>query len=138
VLLGRLNGAHLAEVFSRIERIDAAIMAQRGDSRAFVKVEGDVRTRPRPAGVAIQHCVYAALREFCNFEIRKTRRLAFNPVHAVELVPAGRRGVAGQRSGLPPGTRDTVEAGPHLAAVQAAGRGGWRAGDHAERRRPAR
>jgi hypothetical protein len=31
--------------------------------------------------------VYAALREFCNFEVRKTRRLAFNPVYAVELEP---------------------------------------------------
>jgi len=31
--------------------------------------------------------VYAALREFCNFEVRQTRRLAFNPVYAVELEP---------------------------------------------------
>jgi integrase len=29
--------------------------------------------------------VYAALREFCNFEVRKTRRLPFSPVYAVEL-----------------------------------------------------
>lgn len=36
-------------------------------------------------GVAAQHRVFAALREFCNFEVRKTRRLAFNPVYAVEL-----------------------------------------------------
>jgi hypothetical protein len=31
--------------------------------------------------------VYAALREFCHFEVRQTRRLAFNPVYAVELEP---------------------------------------------------
>ncbi len=31
--------------------------------------------------------MYAALREFCNFEVRKTRRLPFNPVYAVELEP---------------------------------------------------
>lgn len=31
--------------------------------------------------------MFAALREFCNFEVRKTRRLAFNPVYAVELEP---------------------------------------------------
>ena len=48
---------------------------------------GDVRTRPRHVGTASQHCVYAALREFCNFEVRKTRRLAFNPIYAVELAP---------------------------------------------------
>ncbi len=85
--LERLNGAHVAEVFSRIEHINAEIAAQRGDSRAFVKVDGDVRSRPRPVSIASQHRVYAALREFCNFEVRKTRRLAFNPVYAVELEP---------------------------------------------------
>lgn len=47
--------------------------------------KGDVRTRPRPVGTASQHRVYAALREFCNFEMRKTRRLAFNPVYTIEL-----------------------------------------------------
>lgn len=87
VPLERLNGAHVAEVFSRIERINAEITAQRRDSRAFVKVNGDVRSRPRPVSIASQHRVYAALREFCNFEVRKTRRLAFNPVYAVELEP---------------------------------------------------
>jgi hypothetical protein len=46
-----------------------------------------VRTRPRHVGIASQHRVHAALREFCNFEVRKTRRLAFNPVYAVELEP---------------------------------------------------
>jgi integrase len=74
-----------AAVFVRIERINSEITAQRGDGRAWVHVDGDVRTRPRPVGTASQHRVYAALREFCNFEVRKTRRLAFNPVYAVEL-----------------------------------------------------
>jgi integrase len=87
VPLERLNGAHVAEVFARIERINAGITAQREDGRAFVKVEGDVRERPRPLGTASQHRVYAALREFANFEVRKTRRLGFNPVYAVELEP---------------------------------------------------
>jgi hypothetical protein len=41
----------------------------------------------RHGGTASQHRVYAALREFCNFEVRKTQRLAFNPVYAVELEP---------------------------------------------------
>lgn len=88
-------------MFGRIERINAGIAAQRGDGRAYVHVEGDVRSRPRPVGVAFQHRVLAALREFANFEVRKTRRLAFNPVYAVELepevTPGGGRG--GRRAG---------------------------------------
>lgn len=87
VSLERLNGAQVAEVFARRERISTEIIARRGTSRAYVRVEGDVRTRPRTVGVASQHRVYAALREFCNFELRKTRRLSFNPVYAVELAP---------------------------------------------------
>jgi hypothetical protein len=84
----RLNGAHVAEVFARIERINAAITAgQAGGSRSYVRVEGDVRERPRLVGTASQHRVYAALREWANFEVRKTRRLAFNPAYAVELEP---------------------------------------------------
>ena len=87
VPLERLNGAHCAEVFSRIERINAGLATQRRDGRAWVHVEDDVRTRPRPVSNAAQHRVYAALREFCNFEVRRTRRLSFNPVYAVELPP---------------------------------------------------
>jgi integrase len=68
----RLNGAHVAEVFARMERISAAITARRGTSRSYVHVE---------------HRVYAALREFCNYELRRTHRLSFNPVYAVELAP---------------------------------------------------
>ena len=85
VALERLNGAHCAAVFERIERINAEIVAQRADGKALVKPEGDVRSRPRTVGTASQHRVYAALREVCNFELRKTRRLAFNPVFTVEL-----------------------------------------------------
>jgi integrase len=85
VPLERLNGAHVAEVFTRIERLNAELTAKQGSSRSFVRLDGDVRTRPRHVGIASQHRVYAALREFCNFEVRKTRRLAFNPVYAVEL-----------------------------------------------------
>jgi integrase len=87
VPLERLNGAHVAEVFTRIERLNAELTSKQGDSRSFVRLDGDVRTRPRHVGIASQHRVYAALREFCNFEVRKTRRLAFNPVYAVELEP---------------------------------------------------
>lgn len=87
VPLERLNGAHCAAVFTRIERINAAITAQQGAGRAYVHVEGDVRSRPRLVSIATMHRVYAALREFTYFEVRRTRRLAFSPVHAVELPP---------------------------------------------------
>jgi integrase len=87
VPLEKLNGAHCAAVFTRIERINAAITAQQGGGRAYVHVEGDVRSRPRLVSIATMHRVYAALREFTYFEVRRTRRLAFSPVHAVELPP---------------------------------------------------
>ena len=87
VPLERLNNAHVSEVFARMERISAEIIARRGDSRSYVHVEGDVRTRPAPVGVASQHRVRAALREFCNFEMKQTNRLSRNPVYAVELEP---------------------------------------------------
>jgi len=83
----RLSGAHIAEVFARIEKINAEIIAQSGGSRAWVHVEGDVRTRPRPVGTASQHRVYAALREYLNHEVRRARRLSYNPVWTVELAP---------------------------------------------------
>jgi integrase len=87
VPLERLNGAHVAEVFARMERINTEIADRQGTGRAYVRVEGDVRTHPRLTGIASQHRVYAALREFCNFEMKKTRRMSFNPVYAVELEP---------------------------------------------------
>jgi integrase len=90
VPLERLNAAHVSGVFSRIEHISAEISARQDSSRAYVRVDGDLRARPRVVGVATQHRIYAALREFCNFELRKTRRLAFNPVYAVELEPEER------------------------------------------------
>jgi hypothetical protein len=53
----------VTEIFARIERLNAALAAKQGSSRLFVRLEGDVRTRPRHVGVASQHRVYAALRE---------------------------------------------------------------------------
>jgi len=47
VPLERLNGAHVAEVFTRIERLNAELIAKQGGSRSFVRLDGDVRTRPR-------------------------------------------------------------------------------------------
>ena len=110
VPLERLNGAHAAAVFTRIERINAEITARQGEDRAYVKVDGDVRSRPRVVSIASQHRVHAALREFCNFEVRKTRRLAFNPAWAVELppeiTPEAQRWSAGQARAFLAATAD--------------------------------
>jgi len=87
-------------VFTRIECLNAQLTAKQGTSRTFVRLDGDVRTRPRHVGIASQHRVYAALREFCNFEVRKKRRLAFNAVYSValepEVTPEARRWSASQ------------------------------------------
>jgi hypothetical protein len=48
VPLERLNGAHCAAVFERVERISAEITARQGTSREYVHVDGAVRERPRP------------------------------------------------------------------------------------------
>ncbi|MGH3249816.1 MAG: tyrosine-type recombinase/integrase [Trebonia sp.] len=55
--------------------------------RSWIHVEDDVRTRPQIIGIASEHRVYAALREFRNFEMKQTRRLSYNPVFAIELEP---------------------------------------------------
>jgi integrase len=81
----KLNGAHCTAVFDRIEVINAAITASRG--RAAPMSTWTATPAPAPGWPAPppQHRVYAALREYCNFEMKRTRRLAFNPVYAVEL-----------------------------------------------------
>lgn len=46
---------------------------------------GDVRSRARHTGIATQHRIYAALRAFLNHAWKKTHKITFNPVYAVEL-----------------------------------------------------
>jgi hypothetical protein len=86
VLLERLNGAHCAMVFDRIELLNEEIEAARAEDRAPV-LDGDVRARPQVIGVASQHRVYAALREFLNHAWKQRHVLTHNPVYAVELEP---------------------------------------------------
>jgi integrase len=80
VLVERLNARHCAMVFERIEDLNEAIAAGRVPA-------GDVRTRPQLIGVARQHRVYAALREFLNHLWKQRYVITFNPVYAVELEP---------------------------------------------------
>jgi integrase len=81
VLLERLNGGHCASVFDRMERINAELAA------GTAVPGGDVRERPQMVGVATQHRVYAALREFLNHAWKQRHVITFNPVYAVELEP---------------------------------------------------
>jgi integrase len=80
VLVERLNARHCAMVFERIEDLNAAIAAGRAP-------EGDVRARPQVIGVARQHRIYAAMREFLNHLWKQRHVITFNPVYAVELEP---------------------------------------------------
>jgi integrase len=80
----RITGEHCAMVFERIEMFNEELEAAREAERAPALL-GDVRQRPRNVGVASQHRVYAALREFLNYQLRVAHAIPFNPVYAVEL-----------------------------------------------------
>ncbi|MCW2932072.1 MAG: integrase family protein, partial [Actinomycetia bacterium] len=51
---------------------------------------GDVRQVRKVVSVNRQHRIYAALREFFNYHLKKTHSIPFNPVFAVELEPETR------------------------------------------------
>src|SRR5262249_10382033 len=99
VPLERLNAAHYALVFDRIEDINAELAAAAGEGREPV-LDGDVRKRPQPVGIASQHRVYAALREFLNHAWKQRHVITVKPVYAVELepeeTPEGQRWTAAQ------------------------------------------
>ena len=80
VLIERVNARHCAMVFERIEALNEAVSEGRAP-------EGDVRARPQVIGVARQHRIYAALREFLNYLWKQRHVITFNPVYAVELEP---------------------------------------------------
>lgn len=99
VLIERINAAHCAMVFDRIELFNDEIAAAADDDRAPV-LDGDVRTRAYHVGTASQHRVYAALREVLNHLWKQRHVITFNPVYAVELeaeeTPEGQRWTAAQ------------------------------------------
>lgn len=82
----RITGEHCAMVFERIEMFNDELEAAREEKRAPV-LPGDVRQRARLTGVATQHRIYAALRGFLNYQLRRAHTITFNPVFAVELEP---------------------------------------------------
>jgi len=89
----RITGEHCAMVFERIEMFNEEIEAAKAEKRKPV-LPGDVRTLHRYVGVASQHRVYAALREFFNYHLKKAHTITFNPVFAVELETETRNPVA--------------------------------------------
>jgi integrase len=76
-------------VFERLELFNEEIDAAREDGRKPV-LPGDVRERSRYVGVATQHRIFAALREFFNYQLKVKHSITFNPVYAVELEPETR------------------------------------------------
>jgi integrase len=89
VPVDRITGEHCAMVFERIEMFNEEIEAAKAENRSPV-LPGDVRKIHRYVGVASQHRVYAALREFFNYHLKKAHTITFNPVFAVELEPETR------------------------------------------------
>lgn len=85
----RVTGEHCAMVFERAEMFNEEIEAAREEKRKPV-LPGDVRQVRKVVSVNRQHRIYAALREFFNYHLRKTHSIPFNPVFAVELEPETR------------------------------------------------
>lgn len=86
VLIERINAGHCASVFDRVDAFNEELEAAADDERA-PDLPGDVRKRAQVVGVATQHRIYAALREFLNYLWKKRHVIQFNPIYAVELEP---------------------------------------------------
>ena len=84
VAVDRLTGEHCAMVFERVEMFNDALETAHAAGRK-PELPGDVRARARYTGVATQHRIYAALRAFLNDAWKKTHKITFNPIYAVEL-----------------------------------------------------
>jgi integrase len=89
VALDRLTGEHCVMVFERIDAFNEEIEAAREAGRQPV-LPGDVRGRTRYTDVATQHRIYGVLRAFLNYQWKRTHKIPFNPIYAVELEPETR------------------------------------------------
>lgn len=89
IAVDRITGEHCAMIFERVEMFNEEIEAARDEKRAPV-LPDDKRQRAKVVGVATQHRIYAALREFLNYHLKKTHTIPFNPIFAVELEPETR------------------------------------------------
>jgi len=89
IAVDRITGEHCSMVFERVEMFNEEIEAAREDRREPA-LPNDVRQRAKVVGIATQHRIYAALREFLNYHLKKTHTIPFNPIFAVELEPETR------------------------------------------------
>jgi integrase len=109
VLIERLNAAHCAMVFDRIELFNDEIGLAAAEGRDPV-LPDEKRSRSKLVGVATQHRIYAALREVLNHLWKQRHVITFNPVYAVELeaeeTPEGQRWSAAQAARFLAATAD--------------------------------
>ncbi len=87
--LARLRAEHIASVFATIREWNAEIERQRGEGRAWIHCDGDVRTAPQVVGDATAHRIFATLRAALNAAV-KARLIQWNPCAGVELPPERR------------------------------------------------
>jgi hypothetical protein len=71
-------------VFERVDMFNDELETAHAAGRK-PELPGDVRARARYTGVATQHRIHAALRAFLNDAWKKTHKITFNPIYAVEL-----------------------------------------------------
>jgi len=76
----RLNAAHIAAIFARIEERNEELLEAR---------EAGIRLKGRVVGNSTQHRIYATVRNALNWAVRQ-RKIMFNPALGVELEPETR------------------------------------------------
>jgi integrase len=84
--LERLNAGHIEDLFATIARFNAELERQRGEGKALIEIDGDVRAQPRICGPSTQRRIFATLRVALNAAVRQ-RRITHNPCDGIELEP---------------------------------------------------
>ena len=81
--LERLNSGHIEELFATIARFNADLERQRGEGKALIVVDGDVRGQPRICGPSTQRRIFATLRAALNAAVNQ-RKITWNACAGVE------------------------------------------------------
>jgi integrase len=87
--LARLRPEQIAGMFATIDGRNAEIERQRGEGRALIVLDGDVRQVPKVVSAATKHRIYATLRAAMNAAVKR-RLIPWNPCAGVELPAAPR------------------------------------------------
>ena len=91
--LARLRPESIAGMFATIDGRNAEIERQRGEGRALIVLDGDVRQVPKVVSAATKHRIYATLRAAMNAAVKR-RLIPWNPCAGVELPAAPRNEAA--------------------------------------------